>query len=70
MKISHAINREVFLRMCSGFVRTTASSMPVNQDNEGREVEAALPVIGFAQAVHLLEKSSPKQSAQYGLSSL
>ena len=29
-----------------------------------------LPVIGFAQAVHLLEKSSPKQSAQYGLSSL
>merc|ERR1719264_1476287 len=29
-----------------------------------------LPVMGFAQAVHLLEKSSPKQSAQYGLSSL
>lgn len=28
------------------------------------------PVIGFSQAVHLLEKSSPKQSAQYGLSSL
>ena len=27
-------------------------------------VAAVLPVIGFAQAVHRLEKSSPKQSAQ------
>jgi hypothetical protein len=29
-----------------------------------------IPVIGLLQAVQRLEKSSPKQSAQYGLSSL
>merc|ERR550525_720294 len=29
-----------------------------------------LPVIGLLHAWHRLEKSSPKQSAQYGLSSL
>lgn len=29
----------------------------------------AVPVIGLEQAVHLLAKSSPKHSAQYGLSS-
>ena len=27
------------------------------------------PVMGLAQAAHLFEKSSPKHSAQYGLSS-
>ena len=29
-----------------------------------------VPVIGLLQAVQRFEKSSPKQSAQYGLSSL
>ena len=49
--------------------RFTTSIMSVNEAHEGCSMQF-LPVIGFAQAVHLLEKSSPKQSAQYGLSSL
>ena len=43
--------------------------MPVNEEKNEWSMHV-LPVMGFAQAVHLLEKSSPKQSAQYGLSSL
>ena len=40
--------------------------MTISPDNETKN----LPVIGLEQAVHRLEKSSPKHSAQYGLSSL
>ena len=36
---------------------------------EAEENPKGLPVIGFEHAVHLLENSSPKHSAQYGLSS-
>lgn len=58
-----------------GFVLTWFNCIKENKTrkwfiNISKKWEMYIPVMGLAQATHLFAKSSPKQSAQYGLSSL